>query len=224
MKNYIDPYDSSKYIEEKETHIEAKGGDGTLIKAIHMFEDTKKPFFGIAGGTANFMMNDEETITDSHEICEFNLINVYVYYIENNVLKTKCIKAFNDIIIGEFNAWIEFNCEHDENLLGKFMGSAILISTTQGSTAANKNNQGPVMSLCSKQWAVSGVMTNRNIRYNIDPEQMTINCKSRGNIKINVDGSYFEVSNVQKVILTQGKLVNVVFNDYKKFQERRQLC
>ena len=61
MKIY-DEYDNNKYIEEKENYIEAKGGDGTLIKAIHKFKDKNKPFFGIAAGTFNFMMNDEDNI------------------------------------------------------------------------------------------------------------------------------------------------------------------
>lgn len=43
-KKWIDKFDSEKYILEKESFIEAKGGDGTLIRAIHMHKDKLKPF------------------------------------------------------------------------------------------------------------------------------------------------------------------------------------
>ena len=33
-EKWIDQYDSEKYIQEKETYIEAKGGDGTLYIII----------------------------------------------------------------------------------------------------------------------------------------------------------------------------------------------
>ena len=231
MKIY-DDYDKNKYIEDIGDYIIAKGGDGTLIRAIHMFDHSNKPFFGIAAGTANFMMNDESKINLlSGTTLKFNLIKVEVHYLEEidsvcgltNISKIETVYAFNDVIIGEFNAWIDFQCEHKENILGDFKGAGLLISTAQGSTGANKNNNGVIIPLSSKHWVVSGVMTNRDIRYVIEPNELIVKCKSRGNIKINVDGTHFEKSGVTKVIISKSDIgVNVIFNDLKKFQDKRK--
>ena len=97
-----------------------------------------------------------------------------------------------------------------------------MISTAQGSTGANKNNHGTIIPLSSKHWAVSGVMTNRNINYVIESTSLEINCTSRGNIKINVDGKHFEADGVSKVILKRGPIVEVIFNDVLKFKKKRQ--
>lgn len=227
-----DEYDSNKYIEEKETFIEAKGGDGTLIRAIHKFKDSNKPFFGIAAGTENFLMNPESVIKNNHEKLKLHLIEVEVYHqkpiynlrghvedYEEVVSKTY---AFNDVIIGEFNAWIEFNCKHEDDILGNFMGAGLLISTAQGSTGANKNNNGTILPLSSKNWSVTGVQVNRNINYVIESTSLEINCTSRGNIKINVDGKHFEADGVSRVVLKKGPIVEVIFNDILKFKKKRQ--
>ena len=231
MKIY-DDYDKNKYIEDIGDYIIAKGGDGTLIRAIHMFDHLNKPFFGIAAGTANFLMNSDSKIDlFSGTTLEFNLIKVQVFYTEEiddvcgytTVTREETVYAFNDVIIGEFNAWIDFHCEHKENILGDFKGAGLLISTAQGSTGANKNNHGTIIPLSSKHWAVSGVMTNRNINYVIEPNELIIETKSRGDVKINVDGKHFEADNVKKVVLLKSEItVKVIFNNLKEFQDKRK--
>ena len=76
----VDKYDYNKYIEEKENYVLAVGGDGTLIRAIHKFGKLKKPFFGVAAGTANFLMNEENEINiETSQILEFNLLKVTIF-------------------------------------------------------------------------------------------------------------------------------------------------
>lgn len=233
MKIY-DEYDKNKYIEDIGDFIIAKGGDGTLIKSIHRFDHLNKPFFGIAAGTANFLLNEESKINfQTATTVEFNLLKVEVYYsspiynlrgiIESYEDTTQTVYAFNDVNIGEFNGWIDFECTHKENQIGNFKGAGILISTSQGSTGANKNNGGSIMSLNSHQWSVTGTMTNRRIDYVVDPDELTIETKSRGNVKINVDGKHFEADKVTKVVISKSDItVKVIFNDIKKFQEKRR--
>ena len=75
-----------KYIFKKDNVIFAKGGDGTLLRAINMFRDMKLPFFGIAGGTENFLMNDNEEINHDAKYKKFKLIKVKVFYYTPNML------------------------------------------------------------------------------------------------------------------------------------------
>ena len=231
-KKWIDQYDSEKYIQEKETYIEAKGGDGTLIRAIHMHKDKNKPFFGIASGTINFMMNSESEIYPGAVIKKFQLLDIEVEYekevynirghVESLEPSVETVQAFNDCTIGEFNGWIDFKSKHDESILGDFKGAAIIISTAQGSTGANKNNNGTILPLGSKLLSVTGVMTNRRIDHVIENTSLIIDCESRGNIKIGIDGSYRVIDNVQRVKITRGADVEVIFNDYEAFKIKRQ--
>lgn len=221
-KKWIDPYDSEKYILEKDEYIEACGGDGTLIRAIHMHAEKNKPFFGVAAGTLNFLMNNEKEILDSAVIKKLQLLNIEVDYLNDNILVTETIQAFNDVVIGEFNAWINFKSSHSESILGDFKGAGIIISTAQGSTGANKNNNGTILSLGSKLLSITGIMTNRRIDHCIENTGLEIECESRGNIKIAIDGSYRVINNVQKVKITRGSDVQVIFNDYEEFKRKRQ--
>ena len=221
MKIY-DEYDSNKFIEEREDHIYAKGGDGTLIRAIHAFKDKNKPFFGYAAGTENFLMNSDGIIRGHHTKQELFLIEVEVTYNKQSELVTETHYAFNDIAIGEFNAWINFECKHYDDIIGDFKGAGILISTTQGSTGANKNNHGTILPLSSKNWSVTGIQCNRNINYIIESSFLHIKCSSRENIQINIDGKHFVANDVEEVVLRRGPAVEVIFNDIQKFKKKRQ--
>lgn len=226
-EKWVDEYDPEKYIIEKETYIEAKGGDGTLIRAIHMHKDKNKPFFGIGAGTANFLMNAEEKVQDNMVIQKFYLIKGSVVYTKKThgwykEEVTEEFIAFNDIILGQFNAWIEFNCKHEDNILGSFMGAGLLVSTAQGSTGSNKNNNGTILPLSSKNWSVTGIQCNRNINYVIESTNLEIDVKSRGLITLCVDGSRYVYDNVKKIQIQRGDAIDVVFNNIQNFKEKRQ--
>ena len=226
-EKWVDEYDPEKYILEKETYIEAKGGDGTLIRAIHMHKDKNKPFYGIGAGTANFLMNSEEKVQETMVFQKFYLIKGSVTYIRKThgwykEEVTENFIAFNDIILGQFNAWIEFNCKHEDNILGNFMGAGLLVSTAQGSTGSNKNNNGTILPLSSKNWSVTGVQCNRNINYVIESTNLEINVKSRGLITLCVDGSRYIYDDVKKVQIQRGDAIDVIFNNIQNFKEKRQ--
>jgi membrane protein implicated in regulation of membrane protease activity len=65
-------------------------------------------------------------------------------------------------------------------------------------------------------------MTNRRIDHCIENTGLVIECESRGNIKIAIDGSYRVIDNVQNVKITRGSDVEVIFNDYEEFKRKRQ--
>ena len=56
---YTDLYDNTKIITEYPEIIKAVGGDGTLLTAINKFSHLNKPFYGVAMGTVNFLMNKD---------------------------------------------------------------------------------------------------------------------------------------------------------------------
>jgi len=231
----IDEYDSNKYIEVKKEYIHAKGGDGTLLKAIQMFKNKGLPFFGEAAGTENFLMNPAGSSPKKFSYPQkFNLIKAKITYMnlerdlssidDHYVEREKEIQAFNDIMIGgDMNSWINFSIQDENNIFGDFKGGGIIISTSQGSTGINKNNGGVIMPLSSNNWSITGDKTNRKINYVVEPKKIIIECNSRNEIVLWGDGSNNIIKNIKRVEITKGDEVTLLFNDYKSFQRKRRI-
>jgi len=220
MKKIYDEYDKNKFIEVRDEFIFVKGGDGTLLKAIHLFKDLKLPFFGSAAGTVNFLMNKEDKLLKNYKIKKFRLLNAKIYYNNNEMIE---LEAFNEMMIGnDMNSWIEFDVKDKDDILGKFKGGGLIISTAQGSTGINKNNGGVILPLSSKNWVITGDKTNKYINKVLEPHKLEIKVKSRRIINCWLDGNYKKIENVNKVIITKGSKVKLIFNNYKEFKQKRR--
>lgn len=228
-KIWTDKYDDAKYIQEQKDYILAVGGDGTLLRAIKMHRDKNKPFFGVAAGSVNFLMNKDPFISNNVKLKKFRLIKVKVTYIVQNELDngspvtiTEPFQAFNDIMIGgNMNSWIEFNVHDKDRIIRKFKGGGLIVSTAQGSTGINSNNNGVILPLSSHNWSITGDKTNRKINYVIEPHRTSITTKSRTPITVWVDGSNNIIENVIKVEIYKGDEVSVLFNNYESFKKKR---
>ena len=232
MEKILDQYDPEKFIRIRKHYVHAHGGDGTLLRAISEHRHLGLPFFGTAAGTVNFLMNKNTDVSVEATYKTLKLIKIEVSHMTSQqfYMTTKYIEvtdtyyAFNDLVLGGFNAWINFDCHHKDDILGFFKGSGLIIATAQGSTGANKNNHGTVLPLSSKDWAISGVMCNRNIDYVINPDPIKINVSSRNApISIGIDGTQHLIKNVTSIKVTQDEEVTVIFNDYHDFKKKRQL-
>lgn len=224
-----DDYDENKMITETGGCIYAYGGDGTLLKAIFNFKNKGKPFFGVGRGSENFLMNTDKAPHQKHKVKKFNLIKVKVIYEKPNMrgnIESAGIEcqAFNDIMIGgDMNSWIDFNVKDSDDIIGKFKGGGVIVSTAQGSTGINKNNGGVILPLSSQNWSITGDKTNRKINYVINPKRTVISCKSRTDINLWVDGQNKVITKVRKIIISQGDVVKVIFNEYDEFKRKRSL-
>ena len=194
-----------KIITKHEEYIHCLGGDGTLLRAINKFSNLRLPFYGQASGTANFLMNKLDAPLAKSVTKSFRRIKVTVYSIMDPMFEytEHHLYAFNDVILGGFNAWLNFETKHKDNQIGNFSGSAIVVSTAQGSTGLNRNNGGTILSLESDQWSVTGVCTKRNINTVISPSRLEINVEGRTDATLCIDGTNHELQGVYKIILSQ---------------------
>jgi len=237
LEEIKDRYDENKYIRLYENVVVAKGGDGTLLRAINLYRHFQKPFYGINAGTVGFLMNSprkEFEIEDS-TIVEFKSIKVEVTYSKEvrdmaSVNETKEIQvseifqAFNEVMVGgDMNSWIDFDVTEKDEIFSKFKGGGLIISTPQGSTGINKNNGGVILPLSSNLWSITGDKTNRNIEYVIPPRDMFIKAKSRTPITLWVDGSNHVVQGVSEIKVSEGDPVRLIFTDYDEFKIKRRL-
>lgn len=233
---FIDKYDKTKKIIEYDKFILVKGGDGTMLRAIDLYSTLKKPFYGLAKGTFNFFMNKKFKINKKTKKIKLKTIKVIIKsieieLIENEIgsgykkikrLKTKVMYAFNEIHIGSFNGFINFNCKDKDKIIGKFKGSGIIVSTAAGSTGINRNNKGIILPLSSKNWSINGVCSDKNINYVLENNKIKIKMKSREEIKIAIDGNRNVINNISEVILEKGKNVKLMFNNINKFKRKRK--
>jgi NAD+ kinase len=217
---YTDPYDSSKYISETDECIIAVGGDGTLLRAVNLYREKDKPFFGVARGTRNFLMNHEPDVFDDATTLLCNLIEVTVFDADSH--NPTSAYAFNDVVIGQFNSWCEFITEDSDMQIGNFNASGMIISTPAGSTGVNRNNGGTILPLTANTWSVTGMQSNRTVNTVVAAEQIIINMKSRTSMSAALDGINKIFDNVGKVVLRRGPTVRILINDIKNFQQKRQ--
>ena len=238
IDEYEDEYDIKKYIKVYENVIIAKGGDGTLLKAIKLYKHLGKPFWGVNAGTIGFLMNDKlpTKMGNYINVNTFNLIKVKVKYTidvpdpkmaniyDKEVLVKKEFQAFNDVMLGgDMNSWIEFNIEEKDNLFCKFNGGGLIVSTPQGSTGINKNNNGTILPLFTNMWSITGDKTNIKIEYVIKPRKTKISVNSRTPVTLWIDGSNEIIKDVVDVEISKGDKVRVIFEDYDKFKTKRRL-
>lgn len=230
---YVDIYDHTKYIRVHENIIIARGGDGTLIKAIHMYKHLNLPFYGLNRGTLGFLMNDTINLENSTTI-KMNLIKTKVSYFKKpegawedspeDELVTETFQAFNEICIGgDPRLWVEYDIKEKDDIIGKFQGSGVIISTPQGSTGINKNNSGSILPLTSNLWSITGDKTSRNINFIIKPTKVKINFSSRLPVPVLLDGTNTVVDNVNSLTITKGDTIKVIFENYEAFKDKRKV-
>lgn len=206
------------------------GGDGTLINSIQQYKGYNKPFYGLNAGTVGFLMNNvnidrlislkKHNPFDISTMIEFRCIKVTVTTDEKNFE----FNAFNEVMVGgDMNAWIHFDIVEEDGIIGKVSGGGIIISTPQGSTGINKNNNGSVLPLKEKLWSITGDKTNRKINYVITPRDIHINCHSRNEIKLWIDGAYAIINAPTNIVISEGKSVTLLFDDIKEFIKKRRL-
>jgi NAD kinase len=233
-----DKYDKNKTIVETDKFIIAKGGDGTLLRAIYDFADLGKPFFGSAAGTVNFLMNKEDAPIEGAVIKDLRRIKVIIEYTKDNFekdvqnyfdnteSKQTVFYAFNDVCIsdeGGMNAWIDFEIEEKDCIFGNIQGGGLIISTPQGSTGINKTNQGTILPLSSNQWSITGDKTTRNVDCVVKPRKTVITPHSRKSIIVWIDGDKAIIKNVKTITIEKGDKVQVIFNNYNEFKVKRRV-
>lgn len=227
MNIFIDPYNKNKKIEiiHKKSkyfpfpYIKVTGGDGTLLKSVHLLKHLNLPYFGKASGTRSFLMNPEPYIKKGFKIIKLKLIKATIITLNNSQFT---VESFNEVMIGgDMNSWINFILDQDE-LKEEFKGGGIIISTPQGSTGVNRNNGGPILPIETNQWALTTDKCTKNLMYILTPKKITINVSSRHSIFCWIDGSNHIIQNVTSVILEKGSEIQLIINNLENFKSKRR--
>lgn len=142
---------SEIYNMEQYSKIFTVGGDGTVLKALHLTKDNNIPVVGINLGRRGYIArisvddleNQIQDILKKTSDCE-------TFHFIDGVANEKCAVAVNDIIISKNNplTTCELNLKIstiDGIYENSFICDGLLISTAFGSTAYNKSLQSSII-------------------------------------------------------------------------------
>lgn len=139
------------YCEDSPSIVICIGGDGTLLRAIHAYEDQldKISFVGIHTGTLGFFTdytkNDlEQFVYDLHQ----NELKIESYPLIEAVLdddETQVYSALNEIRIGCFTTTVVYDIYIDNEYFESVCSSGVSVSTQAGSTGANRALNGAIV-------------------------------------------------------------------------------
>ena len=212
--------------------IYVSGGDGSLLHAIQDYKHLNKPFFGIAAGTKNFLMNrvDLKTLTNltlnDIVMLKSTVLSVEVVRLRSNKTKKIVFKSnfSNDLVLG--GSIMDFNTF---NINGKIVkGLGLLINTPLGSTAFNLNNEGEIIEdLCSDKVGFSTIVSDIEDKFNeiINIENIpSIKIESKRNdCSLFIDGTtkIFKLQENDEIIIKKNRHIDIGFLDIHEFKNKR---
>jgi len=228
---------SETFFEKNPDIIFVSGGDGSLLHAIQEYQHLNVPFFGIANGTKNFLMN-EVSVKDLHdkkfyrfETIETPTIKIKVKRRRSNGTKYNIFKAIatNDVVFG--NRIMDYNTFYISGI-GSFdfdiKGMGLIFSTAIGSTAFFQNNHGKILKdLRNGTIGVASIVAEKDKAFN---EHITLDKKlkvridsERNSCSIYIDGEtkVFKLKKGDEVIIERGPSVKLSFKNLDDFYKKR---
>ncbi len=125
------------------------GGDGFMLRTLHKFMTSGKPFYGMHRGTVGFLMNDFnlEGLRERLAAAELTLIRPLVMRALDADGVTHEYRAINDVSlfrqiyqVARLRILVDGTVRLDE-----LMADGVLVATPAGSTAYNLSVQGPII-------------------------------------------------------------------------------
>ena len=163
LKNY------KNYSPKNAEVIVVSGGDGFMLKTMKKFNKFKKPFYGINCGSVGFLMNKYimkkiEYKIKKAKIIQINPLQIITRSKEN---KKNAFLAINELSLlrqSKQTALLKL-IVYKKVLIKKLIGDGVMISTPAGSTAYNLSVNGPILSLNSKNLAITPISPFRPRRW-----------------------------------------------------------
>jgi NAD+ kinase len=129
--------------------IVALGGDGFMLRTLHKFMTSGKPFYGMHRGTIGFLMNEfhEEGLRERLASAEVTLIRPLVMQAIDVDGQKHEYRAINEVSLFRQIyqvARLRILVDGMERL-GELMADGVLVATPAGSTAYNLSVQGPII-------------------------------------------------------------------------------
>jgi len=145
--------DADRFAVEPQLAI-AVGGDGTFLRTARIFTGRNIPIMGINRGRLGFLtgFNPDEYMKYLPDILDGNFVSspravLSVSVLRNGKEEKENFDFINDAVLyrASFARGVSFVLELDGELLSKYTGDGLIISTATGSTAYSLSAGGPIL-------------------------------------------------------------------------------
>jgi NAD+ kinase len=206
------------------------GGDGEMLRALHMFKDTKTHIYGMNRGSLGFLLNKYTTDNLLERIKSAVVVKLHPLKMIVSTNKNETIEAhaFNEIsLLRETNQTAKIRIIIDDVVrLKALYGDGILVSTPAGSTAYNFAARGLIMPLTANILGLTPISPFRPRRW--DGALITQKSKIRFEIleftkrAVSAVADSKEVRDIQSVEVYQdfGIEKNILFDKNNALEER----
>lgn len=136
--------------------VVALGGDGTLLSAVRLLQDTLRPLLGINSGSLGFLTDTPESelenaftkvLAGSYRLDARMLLEVVYQPLQGEPIR---LRGLNDVVLthGPLARVIEVSMRAAGIDLGSTLADGLIVATPSGSTAYSLSAGGPIVSTC----------------------------------------------------------------------------
>lgn len=221
--DFLEKNDNFKIVKEAEKSdiVVPIWWDATLLYSIFYYKNLWKPFFPIAWGTRNFLLNNMVNFDELYwDIQEFELW--FIKWTAEFIDWTKQdFEAFNDIYLNAKIWWVWYlKISWEKYIEREVVWDWIIASTTQWSTWYNKNAWWVILPLIKNIFSLTDINSTKNISHIIESQKIEIEAL-RWDFKVSFDMKTFEKI-VKKVTLDKSdNIARILFLKTKEFEKFR---
>jgi NAD+ kinase len=145
------------------------GGDGTMLRALHMYADYQAPLFGLNLGTLGFLLNkyEKDGLPARIENAKRFTIRPLQMKTTNAKGEIQKILAFNEVsVLRETHNSAKMRVLVDDAVrIEELVCDGVLLSTPVGSTAYNSSAGGPILPLDANIFSLTPISPFRPRRW-----------------------------------------------------------
>ena len=196
---------------EKADVIIVLGGDGFMLKTLHIYQFLDKPVYGMNCGSVGFLMNEFHTSNLLKRLEAANETILHPLKMTTIDVKGKQVTAhaINEIsLLRQTAQTANIRIYVDQVLrLDRLVGDGILVATPAGSTAYNSSAHGPIIPMNANLLALTPISAFRPRRWRgallPDTARVTFEILESNKRPVSASADDLEVRDVQKVEVCQ---------------------
>ncbi len=182
------------------------GGDGTVLRALHLLNGTAVPVLGVNFGTLGYLTTIEpqqllEVLGQLHagavpansSIEERMMLGVEVTHVDGSM---HTLRALNEMVVEKVESGhtVRLEVAIDGNIFATYSADGVIVATPTGSTAYSLSARGPVVSPQHRAMILTPVSPHMlfDRALVLDPsEDITITVRGHRGVSLAVDGLLF---------------------------------
>jgi len=214
---------------EEADAIVVLGGDGTMLRALHEFEDYAAPLFGLNLGTLGFLLNEfrkDGLVERIQNAKRFSIHPLQMTAIDKHGKAHKQV-AFNEVsLLRETHNSAKLRVlVNDVERIKELVCDGVMVSTPVGSTAYNSSAGGHILPLDSNVLNMTPISAFRPRRWPgavlRNNSKITFEVKKPIERPVSVTADSTEVRDIREVIIKESKITKTLLYDLDDPLEER---